>query len=1079
MKKLPLYTAMAALSLSATSQVFASEICDIDALRNQMGSLIAEVKATPKTDPRRAELLDLYFETKAEYQSCRAIIQQAQWVEENCDLPALRTEMSDTMEAMINTPKTDPARRELYEHYNVLSAQYDSCEVAIAEVQDYIDNNGTDSETTIPSNDAPQIAISGANPLYVSYKGEFADPGATATDKEDGTVAVSAQGAVNTQVASGHFTITYTAQDSAGNQTQATRQVIVGENTTPTIALQGDEILNFVTHSNIEELDFGAIANDVEDGELQVFADYSAVDTTQAGEYTVVYTANDLDGASASISRTIVLVDPQPATLALLGSEIIDMEIGDVFYDPGYVAMNSTGEDVTNRVRVSDNVNTNQAGVYTVNYEFENGNNLVTAERKVVVNTQSCPDTCTTGCIKLAAHHMQCATDFPGAQQVVSNPVSIDASQTTCTAPCGVHFIAEANGDYGVESNFHHLSYHWDFGDAKSFFRSLDADFAFGGEANRAQGMYAAHVFAEPGEYEVTLYTAAKNGRYSNSTITITVQAPEEKYSASETICVSSSSDFEGCPTGAAHYRNWDAMTDAVKRMSRAYVVLRAGDEFDMNNNMILRTGDYVFDRFGEGEDPVIHILNSKTPVIAQDVKAISVANWQLVGDYDPKIGIGNSYGSKGLYFGQGDSFQTNNVTVHRTSIKGLGMCFSPRGGEGQVFADNVCTDWQDYGSLSDYTYRLAFVGNSIRQNPEAFSGGDQKNDSKTEHTANGTQRTFSYTFNVLAENDMAVQIEDANGSITELTLGSGYTLNMSNKTVALASVPKSGDLVRVYHRLWADHGSLRIADARNLVVAKNDLFNNVGWFGVQGEHHNPALRYNTDGEANHSGVIVENLIQGGTMAAVFEPANTRIGPQTGKAMVERNIFTGTHATYYGVRSAYGNMTMRNNVVQQPNVETITNGYDVGILFWEAYNAGNGADPVNFQLPVEVYNNTIINLSNDTRGANGRINWVDFKDVSNAKDHTKSTETYKDFISVNGVAYAPQANLAEYHNDPSFNETFHMIDELSQPAMMDMPGLFDTLWGYKRSENTTAGATEAAVDYIEAAPINVLNNGTF
>ncbi|WP_284284921.1 immunoglobulin-like domain-containing protein, partial [Marinibactrum halimedae] len=474
------------------------------------------------------------------------------------------------------------------------------------------------------------------------------------------------------------------------------------------------------------------------------------------------------------------------------GSDIIDMEVGDVFFDPGYVATNSTGDDVSNSVRVSGDVNANQAGVYTVNYEFDNGNSVVAAERKVVVNTASCPDTCTTGCIKLAAHHMQCAADFPGAQNITSNPVSIDASQTTCTAPCGVHFTADAKGDYGVESNFHHLAYHWDFGDSKSFFRALDEDFAFGAEANRAQGMYAAHVFAEPGEYEVTLYTAAKNGRYSNSKVTITVQAPEDNYAAAETLCVSSSKDFEGCPTGAAHYDNWDAMTSAVRRLNRAYVVLRAGDTFDMNTNMILRTGDYVFDRFGEGDDPIVNVLNSKTTIITQTVKSISVAHWQLIGDYDPKTGIGNSFGAKGLYFGQGDDYHTNNVTVYRNSISGLGMCFAPRGGVGHVFADNTCTNWQDYGSLSDYTSRLAFIGNSVRQNPEAISGGDQKKDSKTEHAANGSQRTFSYSFNVLAENDMAVQTEDANGKITEFTLGQGYSLNMDNKTITLASAPKS-----------------------------------------------------------------------------------------------------------------------------------------------------------------------------------------------------------------------------------------------------------------------------------------------
>ncbi|WP_284285357.1 hypothetical protein, partial [Marinibactrum halimedae] len=187
MKKLPLYTAITALSLTATSNVFANEICSTDALRSEMKNLMAQVKATPKTDPMRAEYLNQYFDTKAELESCKAIIEQAQWVDDNCDMDALRTEMSTTMAAVKATPKTDPTRAELLNHYTATKEQYQSCKVAIADVQDYIDNNGnnggdnTDSETTVPTNEAPQIALTGANPLYVNFKSQFVDPGATAT----------------------------------------------------------------------------------------------------------------------------------------------------------------------------------------------------------------------------------------------------------------------------------------------------------------------------------------------------------------------------------------------------------------------------------------------------------------------------------------------------------------------------------------------------------------------------------------------------------------------------------------------------------------------------------------------------------------------------------------------------------------------------------------------------------------------------------------------------------------------------------------------------------------------------------
>jgi len=72
----------------------------------------------------------------------------------------------------------------------------------------------------------PVIAVQGANPLFIVIGSEYRDANATATDNVDGTVAVTSSGSVDTETL-GTYTITYTAEDAAGNSATATREVTV------------------------------------------------------------------------------------------------------------------------------------------------------------------------------------------------------------------------------------------------------------------------------------------------------------------------------------------------------------------------------------------------------------------------------------------------------------------------------------------------------------------------------------------------------------------------------------------------------------------------------------------------------------------------------------------------------------------------------------------------------------------------------------------------------------------------------------------------------------------------------------
>src|SRR5262249_22826832 len=79
---------------------------------------------------------------------------------------------------------------------------------------------------TVKDTAAPVITLNGPTPMRVNQGSYFPDPFATATDNKDGSVSVSVSGSVNTAVP-GSYTLTYSAQDSAGNKATKTRTVLV------------------------------------------------------------------------------------------------------------------------------------------------------------------------------------------------------------------------------------------------------------------------------------------------------------------------------------------------------------------------------------------------------------------------------------------------------------------------------------------------------------------------------------------------------------------------------------------------------------------------------------------------------------------------------------------------------------------------------------------------------------------------------------------------------------------------------------------------------------------------------------
>jgi hypothetical protein len=157
---------------------------------------------------------------------------------------------------------------------------------------------------------APTITLNGASSVTVQCGSGYSEPGATASDACDGSVAVSITGSVLTS--NGTYTITYRATDGSGNTTTRTRTVNVVDTTAPVITLNGSNPMT-VDLANGVYSEPGATATDACDG--SVTGSLSGSVLAVVGVYTVTYTATDSSGNASSATRTVTVVSTAGPTI--------------------------------------------------------------------------------------------------------------------------------------------------------------------------------------------------------------------------------------------------------------------------------------------------------------------------------------------------------------------------------------------------------------------------------------------------------------------------------------------------------------------------------------------------------------------------------------------------------------------------------------------------------------------------------------------------------------------------------------------------------------------------------------------
>lgn len=159
--------------------------------------------------------------------------------------------------------------------------------------------------TIIKDTSPPVITLNGANSIQLFVNQTYTEQGASAQDNVDGAVEVSVSGMVDTSIA-GVYTLTYSASDNASNVTSVKRTItIVKDTSPPVITLNGESSINLFLNETYTEA--GASAQDNVDGTVEVTI-AGVVDTSTAGDYTLTYSASDIEGNIATVIRAITVI---------------------------------------------------------------------------------------------------------------------------------------------------------------------------------------------------------------------------------------------------------------------------------------------------------------------------------------------------------------------------------------------------------------------------------------------------------------------------------------------------------------------------------------------------------------------------------------------------------------------------------------------------------------------------------------------------------------------------------------------------------------------------------------------------
>lgn len=155
-------------------------------------------------------------------------------------------------------------------------------------------------------------------------------------------------------------------------------KVNVVDTISPVITLNGDNIVSTCPHTDyIEE---GYTASDNYDGDITNNVTINKFDNS------IFYSVSDSSNNITKVERKLNFTDEENPVINLNGGNEITIYLGNNYNEEGYTASDNCDGDITDKVIVTGDVNTNILGTYSIKYEVsDNAGNTTIKTRTIHV----------------------------------------------------------------------------------------------------------------------------------------------------------------------------------------------------------------------------------------------------------------------------------------------------------------------------------------------------------------------------------------------------------------------------------------------------------------------------------------------------------------------------------------------------------------------------------------------------------------------------------------------------------------------------------------------------------------------
>ena len=223
----------------------------------------------------------------------------------------------------------------------------------------------------------PRIELKGGNKVILNYLEEYKEKGYSASHfGKNITKNVSISGKVNSKKL-GDYKIVYRVKDGAF-QKKVVRTVLVRDRKKPSLSVSSGN-LYICPGSKFEKEE--VTAKDNYDGDL------TSKIKTKVSKDKVTYTVRDSNGNEKIVSRKFVYEDHEKPVITLLGSDVVDMCVNEVYKDPGYEVLDNCDSNLSSKVVVDGSVDNSLVGEYDLSYKVvDKAGNEGSAARKVRVS---------------------------------------------------------------------------------------------------------------------------------------------------------------------------------------------------------------------------------------------------------------------------------------------------------------------------------------------------------------------------------------------------------------------------------------------------------------------------------------------------------------------------------------------------------------------------------------------------------------------------------------------------------------------------------------------------------------------